>query len=121
MTVRLAQQIGMRPIVENAKQFGITDHMPPVLSMALGAGETNLLKMTMAYDAGQWGKYVEPVMIDRIQDRYGKTIFKTDNRYCEGCLAQWIESERAWNCKTIAARWLIPKPLIRWCPCWKGW
>ena len=90
MTVRLAQQIGMRPIVENAKQFGITDHMPPVLSMALGAGETNLLKMTMAYAMlVNGGKYVEPVMIDRIQDRYGKTIFKTDNRYCEGCLAQW--------------------------------
>lgn len=90
MTVRLAQEIGMKPVVENAKQFGITDYMPPVLSMALGAGETSLLRLTMAYAMlVNGGKKVQPVMIDRIQNRYGETIFRTDVRTCPDCNAMW--------------------------------
>lgn len=90
MTVRLAQQIGMKPIVTYAKNFGIAEHMPPVLSMALGAGETSLLDLTSAYAMlVNGGKYVEPILIDRIQNRYGKTIYKTDQRACENCSIMW--------------------------------
>jgi penicillin-binding protein 1A len=89
MTVRLAQDIGMPMIAEYAKRFGVYDDLPPYLSFALGAGETTLLRMTTAYamfDNG--GRRVKPTLIDRIQDRYGHTVYKHDERECIGCAAQ---------------------------------
>ncbi|HKA75793.1 MAG TPA: penicillin-binding protein 1A [Pseudolabrys sp.] len=86
MTVRLAQDIGMPLIAEYAKRFGVYDDLPPYLSFALGAGETTLLRMTTAYamfDNG--GRRVKPTLIDRIQDRYGHTVYKHDERECVGC------------------------------------
>jgi penicillin-binding protein 1A len=86
MTVRLAQDIGMPLIAEYAKRFGIYDNLPPYLSFALGAGETTLLRMVGAYamfDNG--GRKVQPTLIDRIQDRYGRTIYRHDTRECRGC------------------------------------
>jgi penicillin-binding protein 1A len=86
MTVRLAQDIGMPLIGEYAKRFGIYDNLPPYLSFALGAGETTLLRMVGAYamfDNG--GRKIQPTLIDRIQDRYGHTIYKHDSRECRGC------------------------------------
>lgn len=86
MTVRLAKDIGMPLIAEYAKLFGVSDHLMPVLSMALGAGETTLLKLTSAYATiANGGRKIDPTMIDRIQDRYGKTIYRHDDRACEGC------------------------------------
>ena len=91
MTVRLAQQIGMRPVVSYARKFNIVDHMPPVLSMALGAGETTLMRLTTAYAMlVNGGKQVSPTLIDRIQNRYGETIYRYDERPCVGCNAIWI-------------------------------
>ncbi len=86
MTVRLAQDIGMPLIAEYAKRFGVYDDLPPYLSFALGAGETTLLRMTTAYamfDNG--GRRVKPTLVDRIQDRYGHTVYKHDERECIGC------------------------------------
>jgi len=91
MTVRLAQDLGMPLIGEYAKRFGIYDNLPPYLSFSLGAGETTLMRMVGAYamfDNG--GKKVVPTLIDRIQDRYGKTIYRHDQRECRGCdAAKW--------------------------------
>jgi penicillin-binding protein 1A len=88
MTVRLAQDIGMPLIVEYAKMFGIYDKLTPVLAMALGAGETTDMKMTAAYATiANGGRKIVPTLIDRIQDRYGKTIYKHDDRICDGCVA----------------------------------
>jgi penicillin-binding protein 1A len=91
MTVRLAQDIGMPLIGEYAKRFGVYDNLPPYLSYALGAGETTLLRMVGAYamiDNG--GRKIQPTLIDRIQDRYGHTIYKHDQRECRGCdAAKW--------------------------------
>jgi penicillin-binding protein 1A len=91
MTVRLAQDLGMPLIGEYAKRFGVYDDLPPYLSFALGAGETTLLRMVGAYamfDNG--GKKVQPTLIDRIQDRYGHTIYRHDQRECRGCdAAKW--------------------------------
>ncbi|MGB3808985.1 MAG: penicillin-binding protein 1A [Parvibaculum sp.] len=90
MTVRLAQNIGMDKVADYAHRFGITDNMSPVLSMALGAGETTLIRLTAAYailDNG--GRKVTPTFIDRIQDRWGRTIYKHDNRPCQDCNADW--------------------------------
>ncbi len=89
MTVRLAQDIGMPLIAEYAKRFGVYDDLPPYLSFALGAGETTLLRMVTAYamfDNG--GRRVKPTLIDRIQDRYGHTVYRHDERECIGCDAQ---------------------------------
>ncbi|HEX4768662.1 MAG TPA: penicillin-binding protein 1A [Lichenihabitans sp.] len=86
MTVRLAKDIGMPLIVEYAKRFGIYDDMLPVLSMSLGAGETTVLRMVTAYSMlANGGKRIKPTLIDRIQDRWGHTIYRHDERVCEGC------------------------------------
>lgn len=86
MTVRLAQDIGMPLIAEYAKRFGVYDELPSYLSFALGAGETTLLRMVTAFgmlDNG--GRRVKPTLIDRIQDRYGHTVYRHDERECIGC------------------------------------
>jgi penicillin-binding protein 1A len=86
MTVRLAQDIGMPLIAEYAKRFGVYDDLPPYLSYALGAGETTVLRMVTAYSMlDNGGRRVKPTLIDRIQDRYGHTIYKHDARECRGC------------------------------------
>lgn len=86
MTVRLAQDMGMPTVAEYARRFGIYDNMLPVLSMSLGAGETTVLRMTTAYaTVANGGRKVRPTLIDRIQDRYGRTIYKHDSRICDGC------------------------------------
>jgi penicillin-binding protein 1A len=86
MTVRLAQDVGMPLIAEYAKRFGVYDELPPYLSYALGAGETTVMRMVTAYSMfDNGGRRVIPTLIDRIQDRYGHTIYKHDARECVGC------------------------------------
>ncbi len=86
VTVRLAQDIGMPLISEYAKRFGVYDELPNYLSYALGAGETTTMRMVTAYSMlANGGRRVKPTLIDRIQDRYGHTIFKHDARECRGC------------------------------------
>jgi penicillin-binding protein 1A len=86
MTVRLAQDVGMPLIGEYAKRFGVYDDLPNYLSYALGAGETTVLRMTTAYSMfANGGRRVKPTLIDRIQDRYGHTIYRHDQRECRGC------------------------------------
>jgi len=91
MTVRLAQDIGMPLVAEYARLFGVYDNMLPVLAMALGAGETTDMRLTAAFATiANGGRRIVPTLIDRIQDRYGKTIFKHDQRLCDGCsVAKW--------------------------------
>jgi penicillin-binding protein 1A len=91
MTVRLAQDVGMPLIAEYAKRFGVYDSLPPYLSFALGAGETTVLRMTAAYSMfANGGRRITPTLIDRIQDRYGKTVYKHDLRECAACdAAKW--------------------------------
>lgn len=93
MTVRLAQDMGMPLVSEYAKRFGIYDDMLPVLSMSLGAGETTVLRMVTAYAMlANGGRKVTPTLIDRIQDRYGKTVYRHEERICDACIADhWAE------------------------------
>ncbi|NVO15780.1 MAG: penicillin-binding protein 1A [Rhodoplanes sp.] len=94
MTVRLAQDVGMPLIAEYAKRFGIYDNMPPYLSYALGAGETTVMRMTTAYSMiANGGRRITPTLIDRIQDRTGKTIYKHDQRECRGCDADGWQNQ----------------------------
>ncbi len=86
VTARVASIIGMEAIAETVERFGIMDHMPREYSMALGAGETTLLRHTTAYAMlVNGGKRVTPTFIDRVQDRDGQTIFRADQRLCEDC------------------------------------
>ncbi|RIK88436.1 MAG: penicillin-binding protein [Hyphomicrobiales bacterium] len=91
MTVRLANDMGMNLVAEYAERFGVYDKMLPVLAMSLGSGETTVMRMVSAYAImANGGKHIVPSLIDRIQDRYGKTVFKHDQRGCEGCNAtEW--------------------------------
>lgn len=91
MTVRLANDLGMSTVVEYAERFGIYDKMQPYLPMALGAGETTVLRMVTGYSViANGGRSIAPSLIDRIQDRYGKTIYRHDQRICENCnVSQW--------------------------------
>jgi penicillin-binding protein 1A len=89
MTVRLASDMGIGKLAEFTERLGIYDRMPRMLAMALGAGETTLLKVTTAYSViANGGKRIEPTLIDRIQDRYGRTVFRHDRRDCSGCQAE---------------------------------
>ena len=92
MTVRLAQTLGMSTIRDYARRFGLEENMSTHLSMALGAGETTLIKLTAAYAMlANGGKKIIPSLIDRIQDRHGKTIFRHDNRECLECRRDFID------------------------------
>ncbi|KGD99510.1 penicillin-binding protein 1A [Rhizobium sp. YS-1r] len=95
MTVRLAQDMGMELVAEYAERFGIYDKMLPVLAMSLGSGETTVMRLVSAYAViANGGKQIKPTVIDRIQDRYGKTVFRHEERTCEGCNANdWANQE----------------------------
>ncbi len=94
MTVRLAQTIGMERVVDYARKFGITEKMPVQLSMSLGAGETTLMRLTAAYAMlVNGGKRIKPRLIDRVQDRNGRTVFKHDHRPCTKCNTEyWVSA-----------------------------
>ncbi len=89
MTVRLANDLGMTKIADLAQRLGIYDQMPRHLANSLGSEETTLLRMTTAYSIfDNGGKKVEATLIDRIQDRRGRTIWRHDNRDCSACQAK---------------------------------
>ena len=86
MTVRIAQNLGLKKIVKFSKQLGIYDNPSELLSISLGSAETTLLKLTSAYCSFvNGGKLVNPIMIDRIQDSEGNTIFNNEKRKCLNC------------------------------------
>jgi penicillin-binding protein 1A len=91
MTVRLAKDLGMPLVAEYAKMFGVYDSLNPLLAMALGAGETTDMRMTAAFATmANGGRRITPTLIDRIQDRYGKTVYRHDERVCDGCVTtEW--------------------------------
>ncbi len=86
MTVRLAQAVGMSKISAEAVKLGVVDHMEPVLAMALGAGETTPYRLTGAYSVFlNGGRVVQPHLIEEVEDREGRTIYRSDRRDCPGC------------------------------------
>lgn len=91
ITIRIAKAIGIKKVVEYASKFGIAEDLPQQMSIALGAGETTVLRLATAYGMiVNGGKRIEPVLIDRIQDRHGTTVFNSDARPCVRCQpGQW--------------------------------
>jgi penicillin-binding protein 1A len=108
MTIRAASQTGMEKVVANASKLGVGDY-ERYLSIALGAGDTTVLKLTNAYAIlANNGRSVTPTVIDYVQDRNGKVIFRTDNR------CQVMEADNGGACN--AAEWdgkVMPRPPSR--------
>ena len=93
MTVRIAQDVGMDVVAEYAERFNVYKDMPELLSYSLGAGETTLYQMVAAYAMfANGGLRVEPTLVDRVQDRYGRTIYRHDRRECENCTADRLSA-----------------------------
>ena len=106
MTVRIAYNAGMDKVVAQAKALGIGDYSP-VLAIALGAGETTVLKLTNGYaQLFNAGRQLEPSLIDMVQDRDGKVIFRRDTRSCPGCAAA------DWNGEAMPRPGGAPKQVI---------
>ncbi|KAF0186306.1 MAG: penicillin-binding protein 1A family [Hyphomonadaceae bacterium] len=110
VTVRIARRIGMRRIADYARRFGVYQDLPNDLTMALGAGETSVLKLTSAFGVfPNGGRYVPPVFYDRLQDSRGNTVWRADRRYCAGCDAPFdpkIGPPRmeAWGTQVVSPR-----------------
>ncbi|MFV0244495.1 MAG: penicillin-binding protein 1A [Qingshengfaniella sp.] len=86
MTIRLAQAVGMDVVADYAERFGVYDNMRPFLANALGSEETTLYRMVAAYAMfANGGERVEPTLVDRVQDRFGRTIYRHDARDCTDC------------------------------------
>lgn len=86
MTVRLAEEIGMKTVARYAERFGVYDRLQPFLANALGSQETTLFKMVAAYAMfANGGERVEPTLVDRVQNRWGETVYRHDQRICEDC------------------------------------
>ncbi|MEM6729085.1 MAG: PBP1A family penicillin-binding protein [Pseudomonadota bacterium] len=86
MTIRLAEEVGMGTVASYAERFGVYDRMSEFLSASLGSEETTLYKMVAAYAMfANGGERVEPTLVDRVQDRHGKTVFRHDRRICNDC------------------------------------
>ena len=86
MTIRLAQAVGMEKVTEYAENFRVYDDMDPFISNSLGSGETTLYRMVAAYAMfANGGERVEPTLVDRIQDRWGRTVYRHDGRTCVDC------------------------------------
>ena len=93
MTVRLAEAIGMEKIIDVARRFGIDEGLGPYLAASLGSNEVTALQLTGAYASlVNGGKRVTPALVERIQDRRGRTVLRRDARPCEGC-----QAEVAWD------------------------
>ncbi|MBL8631484.1 MAG: PBP1A family penicillin-binding protein [Rhodospirillaceae bacterium] len=89
MTVRLAQAVGMEKVADTSVRMGVYDQLPPFLSAALGSEVTTVIRLTTGYAMlVNGGKKITPSLIDRIQDRHGKTIFRRDQRVCPACRAE---------------------------------
>ncbi len=104
MTIRLAQEIGMDIVARYAERFGVYDRMGRFLANSLGSEETTLFRMVSAYAMfANGGERVEPTLVDRVQDRWGRTIYRQDQRVCKDCdqaelpqgMPPWIDDNRA--------------------------
>ncbi|MEP1353113.1 MAG: PBP1A family penicillin-binding protein [Tateyamaria sp.] len=86
MTIRLAEEVGMDTVASYAERFGVYDYMSPFLANSLGSEETTLYQMVSAYAMfANGGERVQPTLVDRVQDRFGRTVYRHDERGCNDC------------------------------------
>jgi penicillin-binding protein 1A len=92
MTIRLAKEVGMDTVANYAERFGVYNNMGRFLANSLGSEETTLYQMVAAYAMfANGGERVQPTLVDRVQDRYGKTIYRHDKRTCDECQVASLE------------------------------
>jgi penicillin-binding protein 1A len=92
MTIRLAEEVGMDTVANYAESFGVYNNMGRFLANSLGSEETTLYQMVAAYAMfANGGERVQPTLVDRVQDRYGKTIYRHDERACDECQVASLE------------------------------
>lgn len=109
MTIRLAEDVGMGVVGGYAERFGVYKNMLRQLSGALGAQESTLYKVVSAYAMfANGGERVEPTLVDRVQDRYGKTVFRHDRRACENCKTASLDDGRGPRIQSNRARVMDP-------------
>lgn len=110
MTIRLAQEVGMPVIAGYAERFGVYDRMGTFLANSLGSQETTLYKMAAAYAMfANGGERVEPTLVDRIQDRNGRTIYRHDERDCIDC--DWAQLDAGRMPKIVSHREQVMDPI----------
>ncbi|WP_420012107.1 penicillin-binding protein 1A [Tateyamaria sp.] len=86
MTIRLAEEVGMDVVADYAERFGVYDNMGRFLANSLGSEETTLYQMVSAYAMfANGGERVQPTLVDRVQDRFGRTVYRHDERTCRDC------------------------------------
>ncbi len=95
VTARVAQEIGMESVSDLSERVGVYEKLPAYAAMSLGAGDTELMNLVRGYAAFvNGGKKVTPTLLDRVQDRYGRTLYRNDQRACDGCqAADWNGEE----------------------------
>jgi penicillin-binding protein 1A len=95
MTARLAHTIGMDSIAATAERMGVYNKLPHYLANSLGSEVTTLLRLTTGYaEFVNGGRKLEATLIDRVQDRHGKTVYRFDKRNCADCnQVQWKGQE----------------------------
>ena len=87
MTIRLAEEVGMDVVADYAERFGVYDSLSPFLANSLGSEETTLYQMVSAYAMfANGGERVQPTLVDRVQDRFGRTVYRHDQRACNDCV-----------------------------------
>ena len=109
MTIRLAQEVGMPVVAGYAERFGVYDELGPYLANALGSQETTLYKMVTAYAMfANGGERLHPTLVDRIQDRFGRTIYRHDERDCVDCTSAALVPDTAPRIKSNRSQVMDP-------------
>jgi penicillin-binding protein 1A len=110
MTIRLAKEVGMVTVADYAESFGVYNNMGRFLANSLGSEETTLYQMVAAYAMfANGGERVQPTLVDRVQDRYGKTIYRHDERACDEC--QDASLEPGFSPRIISNRERVMDPI----------
>ncbi len=96
MTIRIAQAVGMDTVAKYAERFGVYDPMQPYLANSLGSQVTSLYRIVTAYAMiANGGEKITPTLVDRVQDRFGKTIYTHDDRSCTDCSVRDLPAGQA--------------------------
>lgn len=110
VTVRIARRIGMRRVADYARRFGVYDDLPNDLTMALGAGETTVMRLTSGFAVfPNGGRHIPPVFYDRLQDPRGRTVWRADRRSCAACDVEYDANRgppliEPWGVQVISPR-----------------
>lgn len=74
-SVRLTNLVGVKRVIDFAKECGIKSPLPPYISLSLGAAEIPMLEMLQAYSMFPNNSFsTEPILLTRIEDKNGNIL-----------------------------------------------